>query len=130
MQEATLRKLLDDVRSGRVDADAAVAALKSLPLRELADSTIDTHRALRTGLPEVVFGEGKTIEQLIPACSTILEANGKVLATRLDAEKGATLQQRFANGIYDACSRTFRKLAGSDPTRLYKPVGSDPTRFV
>lgn len=108
MDEAALRKLLDEVREGRVDVDAAVTSLKDLPFKALADATLDTHRTLRSGTPEVVFAEGKPIPALLDIAQTMLASAGGVLCTRVDAAKGAALLAALPAGFYDPSSRTFR----------------------
>lgn len=110
MDEQTLTSLLDDVRAGRIAVGDAVSRLKDLPFRALADATLDTHRALRSGRPEVVYGEGKSIPQLVDIARTMVAASGAVLCTRLDAAKAAALSKEaeLAAGVWDAASRTFR----------------------
>ncbi len=108
MDEATLRRLLDGVRGGAVRVDEAVESLKSLPFRSLGGATLDTHRLLRQGTPEVVFGERKTVGQLLDAFATLRAANGAALATRVDTAKAAQLSESFPDGVYDPVSRTFR----------------------
>lgn len=110
MDERTLRTLLEEVRRGGIAIDAAVSELKSLPFRALDDAsaTVDTHRALRQGLPEVVFGQGKTKEQLIDITGALFGAHGSALVTRIDTEKAGALAAAFPNGIHEPVSRTFR----------------------
>lgn len=110
MDERTLRTLLEEVRRGGMGVDAAVSELKSLPFRALEDAsaTLDTHRALRQGMPEVVFGQGKTIPQLVDITGALFAAHGSALVTRVDAEKAAALLAAFPAGVHDPVSRTFR----------------------
>ena len=65
VNEADLRDLLDDVRSGIVDPDEAVALLRRLPFADLGFARVDHHRAIRSGLPEAIYGPGKTPEQCV-----------------------------------------------------------------
>ena len=60
-----LKKLLRDVEAGRVNVDDAIEKLKHLPFEDLGFATVDHHRSLRQGFPEVVFGSGKTPEQIL-----------------------------------------------------------------
>ena len=85
MDEAALRKLIDDVRTGTVDPDAAVAQLRRLPFVEVGDTLVDHHRSLRQGMPEAIYGRGKTVEQCVAIVGELL-ANGvgPVLLTRAD----------------------------------------------
>lgn len=85
VDEATLRQLIDDVRSGTVDPDAAVERLRRLPFAEVGDSLVDHHRALRQGMPEAVYGRGKSIEQCVAIVGELLKNGvGPVLLTRAD----------------------------------------------
>ena len=78
VDEAALRRLLDDVRSGIVDPDDAVAALRRLPFADLGFARVDHHRALRQGLPEAVYGPGKTAEQCAAIVAELLDARHAV----------------------------------------------------
>jgi len=72
MDELALRNLLDDVRSGAVSADDAVARLRRLPYADLGFARVDHHRALRQGLPEAVYAPGKTAEQCAQIVAELL----------------------------------------------------------
>ena len=83
MDEATLRLLLDDVRSGAVSPDDAVSRLRRLPFADLGFARVDHHRELRQGMPEAVYGPGKTPEQCAAIVAELLaEGSGPVLLTR------------------------------------------------
>ncbi len=85
MDETTLRRLIDEIRSGAVTADEATALLRRLPFADLGDALVDHHRALRQGMPEAVYGPGKTPEQCVRIVGELLEHDqGPVLLTRVD----------------------------------------------
>lgn len=85
MDEPTLRRLLDDVRAGVLSADEAVAQLRRLPFADLGFARVDHHRALRQGLPESVYGPGKTPEQCAEIVAELLaEPGGPVILSRAD----------------------------------------------
>ena len=85
MDEVTLRQLIDDVRSGALDPDAAVERLRRLPFAEVGDTLVDHHRALRQGIPEAIYGRGKTVEQCVEIAGELLAHGvGPVLLTRAD----------------------------------------------
>lgn len=117
MDERTLRRLLTAVREGRTPLDEAVGRLKGAPFERLGDmATLDTHRALRVGLPEVVLAESKTAAQ-IAAIAKKLAAKGPLLVTRLAPEKAGPARRAVRGSVYDPVSRTLRKGRMSLPTR-------------
>jgi NCAIR mutase (PurE)-related protein len=88
VDEAALRDLLDDVRSGIVDPDEAVAMLRRLPFADLGFARVDHHRAIRSGLPEAIYGPGKTPEQCVAIVAELLAAGTRpVLLTRVDDDQ-------------------------------------------
>src|SRR5260370_25773164 len=84
MNEDQLRALLEEVRQGSTGVDAALDRVRHLPFEDLGFANIDHHRALRHGIPEVVFAMGKTTEQVIAIASRLLEHQGNILITRTD----------------------------------------------
>jgi hypothetical protein len=88
-----LAALLEDVQRGRVDPAEAVDRFAALPYRDLGFARVDTHREIRQGAPEAVFGQGKTPEQVVAIVSALLESGaGSVLVTRADAEVRAAVR--------------------------------------
>jgi hypothetical protein len=109
MDETTLRRLLAAVRAGDTSLDDAVRRLKGAPFERLADvATLDTHRALRVGLPEVVLAEAKTAAQ-IAAIARKLARRGPLLVTRLSPEKAGPARRAVRGAVYDPVSRTLRR---------------------
>lgn len=115
MDERTLRTLLKDVSAGKVDVEAATARLKDLPFAQLGYATVDTHRSLRFGVPEVVYGEGKTSEQLLGIVDALVSRSQSVLVTRLQPEKAEALQVRFPKGTWHPTARIFHWRQGRKP---------------
>lgn len=107
MDEKALRALLGQVKTGKVSLDDAVGKLKDLPYAELGYATVDTHRNLRFGFPEVVLGEPKTAEQLLGIVGALVERKQTVLVTRLQPEKAEALVARFPKGEYHPVARIF-----------------------
>jgi pyridinium-3,5-biscarboxylic acid mononucleotide synthase len=93
VDEATIRALLDEVRSGDLSADDAVHRLRRLPFADLGFARVDHHRSLRQGLPEAVYGPGKTPEQCAAIVGELLTSgDGPVVLTRAtDAQADAAL---------------------------------------
>ena len=92
MDRDAAARLLQDVASGAVSAADALSAFAVAPYDELAHSLVDTHRALRTGDPEVVYAAGKTVLQVVDNVRALLPAAGRVLVTRCTAEVADALQ--------------------------------------
>lgn len=107
MNAGILRRLLEEVREGRVSTEEALGRLKTLPFEELEFATVDTHRSLRQGFPEVIFGEGKTVAQIKAIIKSLLKHGENVLVTRADAKKGRGLKKAFPRGEYRRAARTF-----------------------
>lgn len=82
MTEDHLRALLEDVRSGAADIDAALYRMRHMPFEDLGFARIDHHRALRHGMPEVIFGLGKSVEHVTAIAGKLLDRGGNVLITR------------------------------------------------
>jgi hypothetical protein len=102
MDAERLQELLAAVARGETSVDDAAASLRALPFRDLGFAKLDTHRPLRTGHPEVVFGAGKTPHQLVAIVEGLAETGNAVLVTRLAAEGEAALRERFPEARADA----------------------------
>ena len=107
MDERALTRLLEQVQSGKTPVRDAVSRLKDLPFAELGYATVDTHRALRFGAPEVVLGESKTAEQLAGIVGVLSARKQTALVTRLQPEKGSALLARYPKGTYHRDARIF-----------------------
>jgi NCAIR mutase (PurE)-related protein len=84
----------------------AVERLRKLPFEEVPDALVDHHRALRAGIPEVVFGEHKSALQVVTIMRTLAASGGGALATRMDAAKAASVVAELPGARYDALART------------------------
>lgn len=107
MNVGSLEKLLNDVKDGKVRVGSALQRLRHMPFEELDFATLDTHRSLRQGFPEVIFGSGKDVKQITGIIKALLRAKENCLVTRLDEKKAASLKKAFPNAVYNAISRTF-----------------------
>jgi pyridinium-3,5-biscarboxylic acid mononucleotide synthase len=90
-----LRELLTAVSAGDTTVDEALARLKRLPFERLPFATVDHHRALRCGHPEVIYCAGKPTAQVVEIARRLAADGGCVLATRASAEQTAALRQAF-----------------------------------
>ncbi len=86
-----LKNLLDQVKSGSLGIDDALQKLKGFPAESLDGACLDHQRQLRTGLPEVIFGESKSAEQIITIARAMLKQHQPVLVTRVDSDKAAAV---------------------------------------
>jgi NCAIR mutase (PurE)-related protein len=123
MNRAELERLTSEFLAGRLPQDEFLARLGEHRSAELGDTTLDLDRRRRCGFPEVVFGEGKTIASLETIFRTLLEEGMPVLATRVSAEKAASLQATFPESAYNPVARTFRIRAADElPARQGRVV--------
>jgi pyridinium-3,5-biscarboxylic acid mononucleotide synthase len=101
----SLRKLLDEVRAGRLAVETAFARLRALPYDDLGFAKVDLHRALRTGAPEAVFCPGKTPAQVVAIVRCLAAEHPNVLATRADEHMAAAVAASGLPHRYDAAAR-------------------------
>jgi NCAIR mutase (PurE)-related protein len=106
MDEAKLRELLDGVSRGAVRIDDAVTRLKDLPYADLGYASVDHHRALRHGAPEVILGAGKTATQIVGIAGELKREGQNVLITRLDPEKAREVYAALPDLRYIELART------------------------
>jgi NCAIR mutase (PurE)-related protein len=101
MDELAIRRLIDDLRSGACSPDDAVRRLRRLPFTELGFAKVDHHRAFRQGLPEAVYGPGKTPAQCAAIVAELLAAGGggPVLLTRADQAQVAESLEASPGGL-------------------------------
>ncbi|HYB75130.1 MAG TPA: nickel pincer cofactor biosynthesis protein LarB [Candidatus Sulfotelmatobacter sp.] len=119
MDAEAIRRLLDEVRAGAVTVAQALERLKDLPYQELGFATLDHHRGLRQGFPEVLFCEGKTADQVEQIARAALARNACLLATRATAEAYEALRRVEPAAQYNALARTVVARRAAPPP----PVG-------
>jgi hypothetical protein len=108
MSEDQLRALLEDVRDGSTGVDDALARVRHLPFEDLGFAKVDHHRALRHGMPEVVFGLGKTPAQIIAIAGALLERSENVLITRATSDAAKLVLDAFPYGEHFPASGAIR----------------------
>ena len=106
MTPERIRALLEAVAQGQIDTDAACAQLAHLPFEELGFARIDHHRTLRQGFPEVIFCEGKTVDQVVAIAERILSSGTALLATRTNADMREALVAHHPAAHVNALART------------------------
>jgi NCAIR mutase (PurE)-related protein len=105
--EDKIQKLLTSVARGKVTVQQALEELKDLPFQDLTHTKIDHHRKLRKGMEEVLFGQGKTLDQMTEVVRSMKKKGTDVLVTRLDKATGLKLKKRFPEGEYSEPGRCF-----------------------
>jgi NCAIR mutase (PurE)-related protein len=108
MDQNQLRLLLEEVRTGAVEVGAAMDRMRHLPFEDLGWAKLDHHRALRHGITEVIFGKGKTPEQIVGIAERLLEKSPNLLITRADESIAKRLKQSFQDAEYFALSGAVR----------------------
>lgn len=107
MHSSLIEKILKEVSTGTLDVAQALEKLKHLPFEDLGVATVDHHRALRQGFPEVIFGQGKSVAQMQTIIKSMIEKGGNVLATRVSPIKGKKLKEMFPEAVYHADARAI-----------------------
>ncbi len=98
-------QLLEKFRAGGVGRDKVLQAFQAAPIADLGFAQVDTHRALRKGFPEVIFGAGKTPEQVVKIAGKLLDHEQNVLATRVTPEHARALRKKFKRAVYHEMAR-------------------------
>lgn len=106
MMRDRARDLLEQVASGKLAPEKALDALSFQPTESLEFATIDHHRALRQGFPEVIFGEGKTEDQIVAIAQRIVERGDGMLATRVSPSAAKAVQSAIPGVEWNALGRT------------------------
>ena len=107
MNAESIRELFEQVRQRKLSPDDAVQRLRHLPFEDLGFAKVDHHRALRNGMPEVIFGLGKTPAQVAKIFFRLAEYGGNVLATRSSPAQFAAVKRKLRKAKFDETSRTI-----------------------
>ena len=104
-------KLLDQFRAGGIDRDDVLRAFQSAPVADLGFAQIDHHRSLRKNFPEVIYGEGKTPDQVAEIAAHIVRRDHNVLVTRVSEDHAKRFRRAFKRGVWhqDARCLTYEK---------------------
>ena len=98
-------KLLEQFRAGGIGRDRVLHAFQAAPIVELGFASVDTHRALRKGFPEVIFGAGKTPQQVVRIAAKLLAREQRILITRLAEEHARLLRKKFKRAVHHPLAR-------------------------
>jgi NCAIR mutase (PurE)-related protein len=107
-------KLLEKFRAGGASRDAVLRAFQAAPAADLGFAQVDTHRALRKGFPEVIFGSGKTPEQVLKIATRLMQGEQRILVTRITAAHARLLRRKFKTAVHHEAARcvTIEKAPG------------------
>jgi pyridinium-3,5-biscarboxylic acid mononucleotide synthase len=103
----SILKLFQQVRRGKLSPDDAVARLRHLPFEDLGFAKLDHHRRLRAGMPEVIFGQGKTPAQMAQIFSRLAQHGGNILATRASEEQFVAVRKKVRKAEYRELARAI-----------------------
>lgn len=107
MNKADIRKLLENIKNNELEVEAALGILEDLPYKELGFAKIDNHREIRVGYPEVIYCEGKTVEQVKSIIEFMLTKDNNILATRANEKMYEVVKSICADARYNALGRTI-----------------------
>ena len=123
MNPEKLKTLLTEVQQGRTRIDDALAVLRRLPFEDLGFAKIDFHRQLRQGFPEVIFCQGKTVDQVVEIAKRLLEADQPLFATRATIEMYQAIAPLAPTAIFNEAGRTISlPLDDQQPTLLKEGI--------
>ena len=98
-------KLLEGFRAGALGRDKVLQAFQAAPVVDLGFAQVDTHRGLRRGFSEVIFGAGKTPEQVVGIAAKLVEHENRVLVTRASDEQARALRKKFKDTVHHELAR-------------------------
>jgi NCAIR mutase (PurE)-related protein len=107
LKEENIRELLIRISRGEVSVDEGLEKLKDLPYEDIGVAHIDHHRSLRRGLPEVIFGEGKNVAEIVSIMDRISKQDENVIVTRVDSDKANDILKKYPKSIYHERSRVL-----------------------
>ena len=110
MNAASIKKLFEQVRAGEMSPDDAVARLRHLPFEDLGFAKVDHHRRLRVGMPEVIFGQGKTPAQVAGIFARLAKHGGNVLTTRATEKQFTAVKKKLPQVTYHEQARAITLL--------------------
>ena len=102
-----LKKLIGNIKKGKIDTIQALDALKTLPFEEMEFATLDTHRSLRQGFPEVILGQGKNHLQIVKIVKSMRAKKENILVTRVDEDKARSIKRAVPQTVYNKIARTL-----------------------
>jgi len=105
MTTAEAIRLLEQFRAGETSREKVLHAFQAPPIADLGFALVDTHRALRKGFPEVIFGAGKTPEQVVRIAAKLVAQEQRVLITRVSTEHAKAIRRKFKHAAHHELAR-------------------------
>lgn len=105
MNTQSLKQLLENVKDGHVGIDEALLKLKSLPFEDVGFAKVDHHRSIRNGYPEVIYCQGKTVDQIKVIIRKLMEKNNNIMATRASKEVFEGIKEITEDAVYHEMAR-------------------------
>ena len=107
MNKIDIRKLLESIKNNEIAVEDAMQVIEDLPFKDLGFAMIDNHREIRVGYPEVIYSEGKTVEQMTEIVKFMLTKDNNILATRASEEKYNAVKEICKEARYNKLGRTI-----------------------
>ncbi|WP_271811669.1 nickel pincer cofactor biosynthesis protein LarB [Clostridium beijerinckii] len=107
MNKEEIKELLESVKDNKLNVDEAIEKLEDLPFKDLGFAKIDNHREIRVGYPEVIYCEGKTVEQVRDIVKFMLTKNNNILGTRANEEMYNAVKEICKEAKYNKLGRTI-----------------------
>jgi NCAIR mutase (PurE)-related protein len=120
MDSERIRQILESVKEGNTTVDTALQSLKVLPFEDLGFARVDHHRALRQGIPEVVYCPGKTDDQIVSILEKLTKQSHRALATRASVSTAALVAERLPDVTYHQTARIIA-VTGELPAPVHEP---------
>jgi pyridinium-3,5-biscarboxylic acid mononucleotide synthase len=117
--QSWLERTLEKVRTGEISVTQATHELSVLPYEEMDFAKVDHHRHIRVGFPEVIFGHGKTIEQIVTIAGRLITSSNKLLITRVDEAVYTAVKEKIPDAVFSPAGRTI--VVNRDQNRTQVP---------
>jgi pyridinium-3,5-biscarboxylic acid mononucleotide synthase len=117
LDQKRIKQLLGKVKTGEVTVDDAVARLRDLPFENIDVACIDHHRSIRRGASEVIFGEGKEVEDILAIMDRMIDKEENILVTRLSPEKASKMRKKYPKAKFYPRSRTLTLMQHAQESR-------------
>ena len=122
MDKDLLIKLLESVAGGKTSTQDAAEKLQHMAYEDITYAHIDLHRSLRKGFPEVIFGEGKTADQIAGIMEKMIPQENIILVTRIDRQKADSVLSRFPQSVYHEDARMLVLELSTIPIKGRGPI--------